>query len=61
MGSGVLTVSVGWFLAGLLTAVALSLVALTIRIDLGMVATPAPTAATDTYLAPVDAWGRGRP
>ena len=55
LSAGVITVSVGWFVTGLLSALPLSLVAWTVRLDPALVAVPETTGALATFLAPIDA------
>ncbi|NUB92855.1 TrkH family potassium uptake protein [Haloterrigena sp. SYSU A121-1] len=55
MSAGVITVSVGWFVAGLLSALPLLLVAWTVRLQPPMLAAPEMTVSLATFLAPVDA------
>ena len=55
MSAGVLTVSIGWFTAGLLSALPLLLVAWTVRLEPPLVAAPGTTATLETFLAPTDA------
>ncbi|UHQ97941.1 hypothetical protein HYG81_18590 [Natrinema zhouii] len=55
MSSGVITVAVGWFVAGLLSAVPLLLVAWTVRLQPPLVAVPGMTGSLETFLAPIDA------
>ena len=55
LSSGVITVSVGWFVAGLLSALPLLFVAWTVRLEPPLLATPAMTGSLETFLAPLDA------
>ncbi|WP_436344307.1 TrkH family potassium uptake protein [Natronorubrum sp. FCH18a] len=55
MSSGVITVTVGWFVAGLLSALPLLLVAWTVRLQPPPVAVPVMTGSLETFLTPIDA------
>ncbi|WP_049926859.1 TrkH family potassium uptake protein [Halopiger goleimassiliensis] len=59
LSAGVITVSVGWFLTGVLSALPLLFVAWTVRLEPSVLATPPMTGSLATFLAPIDATFEG--
>ncbi len=55
LSSGVITVSIGWFVAGLLSALPLAALAWTVRLAPPVVAVPEMTGSLETFLTPLDA------